>query len=423
MGKKVLASPLGTKIRGGVARGKAYVKGKIEAVKAKGRAVVDKTKAKLYGGDPDERLRLGISSAVTAVNKYAGRKVTRVVLDPSLAAIRLRRGLTTLKAVPAGRFWAIEGTVSRQQAPTLAETAEDGSQTPGDPAKPGHAQDASGRIIVGMTGPYSAIGAGKVQDPRRTTHPKLMLEAEHIIRREFQHILLTSAGLPGVPGGGSEYGSQTTILIYDGAADAKTHRFEVDARSSVERKAAALRTTASGSELESGLADVLRDWAFAAYKETVKLVKAEEAQNGDTRGSAPPARPSDSEIQAAYETQLRQALGLLSTQADIAAGRRDTGPAGHAQELISATGHLTRDVNLSRFDGPVATITYQLSKNLPASSTARTRKVTVTFRHGATGDVVWQVRSSRGDLHNGSAGPASAAQIATLLDQIQDSLA
>jgi hypothetical protein len=71
----------------------------------------------------------------------------------------------------------------------------------------------------------------------------------------------------------------------------------------------------------------------------------------------------------------------------------------------------------------VATITYQLSKNLPASSTARTRKVTVTFRHGATGDVVWQVRSSRGDLHNGSAGPASAAQIATLLDQIQDSLA
>jgi hypothetical protein len=62
--------------------------------------------------DPNERLKLGVQAAVAAVNKFAGRPVGQVVLDPLLAAIKVRYGFQTLRVVPSGKAWSVEGVIN-----------------------------------------------------------------------------------------------------------------------------------------------------------------------------------------------------------------------------------------------------------------------------------------------------------------------
>lgn len=62
--------------------------------------------------DPGERLRLGMDAAEAAVNRFAGRRVGAVVLNPLLAAIRIRYGFQTLSVVPENSRWAIVGEVN-----------------------------------------------------------------------------------------------------------------------------------------------------------------------------------------------------------------------------------------------------------------------------------------------------------------------
>jgi hypothetical protein len=62
--------------------------------------------------DPVERLRLGTDAAVAAANRFAGRPVGAAVLQPLLAAIRMRYGLRTLIVVPDGPNWAVQGSNS-----------------------------------------------------------------------------------------------------------------------------------------------------------------------------------------------------------------------------------------------------------------------------------------------------------------------
>lgn len=57
-------------------------------------------------------LNQALDSGQAAVNRYAGRTVGGLVLQPLLAAIRLRYRLTRLEAVPDGENWAIEGQIN-----------------------------------------------------------------------------------------------------------------------------------------------------------------------------------------------------------------------------------------------------------------------------------------------------------------------
>lgn len=62
--------------------------------------------------DPAERLRLGMRAALAAVNRFAGRRVGAAVLNPLLAAIRIRYGFQTLNLFPAQRRWGVRGQVN-----------------------------------------------------------------------------------------------------------------------------------------------------------------------------------------------------------------------------------------------------------------------------------------------------------------------
>lgn len=62
--------------------------------------------------DPNERLRLGMQKALSALNRFAGKKVGKVVLNPLLAGIKIRYGFQVLEPFPRGDKWWVRGTVN-----------------------------------------------------------------------------------------------------------------------------------------------------------------------------------------------------------------------------------------------------------------------------------------------------------------------
>lgn len=65
--------------------------------------------------DPNERLRLGMQTAVGAVNRFAGKRVGRALLDPILVGVKTRYGFTSLELRQKGAKWSVIGVVN----PTL----------------------------------------------------------------------------------------------------------------------------------------------------------------------------------------------------------------------------------------------------------------------------------------------------------------
>ena len=82
--------------------------------------------------DPKERLRLGLGAAVKAVNRFAGRRVGAVVLNPLLAAIKLRYGMQSVDVIPRGARWAVRGAVNPEGE--LQTDAQTEAATEGDPS-------------------------------------------------------------------------------------------------------------------------------------------------------------------------------------------------------------------------------------------------------------------------------------------------
>jgi uncharacterized protein DUF4157/putative RNase toxin 15 of polymorphic toxin system len=62
--------------------------------------------------DPTERLRLGMPAAVSAVNRFAGKRVGAIALNPLLAAVKVRYGFKTLEVFPQGNAWAVRGQIN-----------------------------------------------------------------------------------------------------------------------------------------------------------------------------------------------------------------------------------------------------------------------------------------------------------------------
>jgi hypothetical protein len=78
-----------------------------------------------------QRLDRALTAAQRTVNRYAGRRVGRVVLRPLLAAIRMRYQLRRLEVVPRGQNWILRGFINpEEERPTDAkiETGEESSQ-------------------------------------------------------------------------------------------------------------------------------------------------------------------------------------------------------------------------------------------------------------------------------------------------------
>lgn len=78
--------------------------------------------------DPKERLKLGMQKAVSAVNKFAGKKVGEVILNPILAGIKARYGFTSLVLAKDGNFWAVSGTINPSSKEKTNAEVSDGEE-------------------------------------------------------------------------------------------------------------------------------------------------------------------------------------------------------------------------------------------------------------------------------------------------------
>ena len=113
------------KVKAKVAAGKAWVKGKATAAKDWAKTGVAKLRSRFTGKekkqDPEakaRRLANGLSAAVAAVNRFAGKPVTGKILTPLLAAIRLRYRMSALRLIPQADVWAVHGVINPEDTQT-----------------------------------------------------------------------------------------------------------------------------------------------------------------------------------------------------------------------------------------------------------------------------------------------------------------
>lgn len=90
--------------------------------------------AKAFGSDQPEagdssatRVDKALNAAGTAVARFQGQRVGRLVLRPVLAAIRLRYRLSSLELVPNGELWDLEGTASPKKTQKTKALVDKGS--------------------------------------------------------------------------------------------------------------------------------------------------------------------------------------------------------------------------------------------------------------------------------------------------------
>jgi uncharacterized protein YdcH (DUF465 family) len=126
--KKMFGGAIGW-AKGKLEKGKAYVKGKVEGAKSwatrKGAALAQAGLPE----DPHERLALGKSAALTAVNRFSGRRVGAAVLRPLLGAIKFRYGFKWLDVVPGSGKWRVVGAINPDfDEESQVPTAEDGDK-------------------------------------------------------------------------------------------------------------------------------------------------------------------------------------------------------------------------------------------------------------------------------------------------------
>ncbi|WP_051795110.1 hypothetical protein [Streptomyces sp. NRRL S-87] len=102
------------KVQAPVMQAVDWVVGKIAGA---GKKLLSKLKAKAQGGDDSPegkkaRLDKGLAAAAAVANRYAGRPLSKLVVRAAFAAIKVKYGMQSLELVPAGRKWAVQGTVN-----------------------------------------------------------------------------------------------------------------------------------------------------------------------------------------------------------------------------------------------------------------------------------------------------------------------
>ena len=73
--------------------------------------------------DPNERLRLGLDAATTAVNALRAPVVTAALIHPVLTVIKVRYGFKTLQPVEIDDVWWVEGEASPKKSQKTAREA------------------------------------------------------------------------------------------------------------------------------------------------------------------------------------------------------------------------------------------------------------------------------------------------------------
>ncbi|WP_317932305.1 DUF4157 domain-containing protein [Halioxenophilus sp. WMMB6] len=90
--------------------------------------------------DPNQRLRLAGQAAIAAARRLSGNRVTAALLQPLLAAIRARYGLTTIEPFERGGNWWVRITIN----PATETNLGVGSGSGGDSAEQAQARAAFG---------------------------------------------------------------------------------------------------------------------------------------------------------------------------------------------------------------------------------------------------------------------------------------
>jgi hypothetical protein len=121
--------------------------------------------------DPNERLRQGLNAAAGGVNRFAGRRVTALILQPFLSAVQIRYGMSRLEVVPKGKLWAVRGTVNPEgelqttaqvgasgEPGTSAEIVERAKTSLRAHADTDYTLEAAGQIVNGIEAELKPFG-------------------------------------------------------------------------------------------------------------------------------------------------------------------------------------------------------------------------------------------------------------------------
>lgn len=123
----------GLKLAGPIIRG---IKGFAGKMKAGAKKLGQKALAKIRGGDDSpegkqKRLDAAMVNAIRVANRFSGRIVLRKAIQPLLATIRLRYGLSRLDVVAEGPVWGVEGEINpKARKSSRAERGRDRTFNP-----------------------------------------------------------------------------------------------------------------------------------------------------------------------------------------------------------------------------------------------------------------------------------------------------
>ncbi|HUC00771.1 MAG TPA: hypothetical protein VMS11_13195, partial [Solirubrobacterales bacterium] len=123
----------------------------VELAQRAGRAIAQVGTPK----DPKERLRVGLRTAAAAVNTLSGSAPTATLIEPVLAAVRIRYGFQSLRPVVRNGVWWVEGRIN----PEGAEKTE-------KKAKPDSADGQRSGALTFTSVSFSPGGSGET-----TAHP------------------------------------------------------------------------------------------------------------------------------------------------------------------------------------------------------------------------------------------------------------
>ncbi|MEU0879026.1 hypothetical protein ABZ345_10545 [Lentzea sp. NPDC005914] len=304
-----------------------------------------KIKAKLRGGDDSpegkkKRLDSAMRAGVAAANRFGGKPVGDRVLKPVLGAIKFRYGLSVLEPVPQGRNWAVHGEIQRAVEPTDAQipdgsTPATSGTAPVDPKDPGTPAPGIGRIGSHGSKPPSNRKGEEIH----------WTESEHVIPFAVGKRLWQMVNLAIPVRDKREDKAQTTIMIYERAADQKTNNgdaalyngFEAAVvRANIQKRLTAVRTALAGG-MTSARAEgmeilgLLMQGMRVAKEDAVKRTKAaiiDESQsrsegytktNAERRGPAgkpEKATPGPDDVDAAADRQYDDVTSLLTAALD-----------------------------------------------------------------------------------------------------------
>jgi hypothetical protein len=163
------------RMRKPVISGIDWLLGKFKPLVTRGMRLLQKGKQKLIGAgkavvqvgvpkDPNERLRLATEASVAAAKRLSG-KVTKALLNPVLAGIRVRYGLATIQPYEQSGTWWVRATINPTQNWSLGlGVATPAQPPPATPAQPPPLTVGTVLSVKSSIGPVRGVFVGYGED-------------------------------------------------------------------------------------------------------------------------------------------------------------------------------------------------------------------------------------------------------------------